>query len=217
MGQGMAFWKATMFTLTEELLSDLRARYAEPHRSYHGQRHIDALLKQSRGPRMAWHDPVAVELAIWFHDAVYQPGARDNERRSEQLLRQSLSGPLAPAVLERAAAMILATEKHRIPAGLPVDLTEDMAAFLDMDISILGADEAEYALYALGVEREFLPMLGESVWLEGRAAFLRASLEKPTPLFHTATARATLEEPARANMRRELAGLNGRRPGEPTH
>ncbi|WP_043840342.1 hypothetical protein [Muricoccus aerilatus] len=193
-----------MFDRLTLVLEDLRTRLAEPHRVYHGQAHIDAMLARLRVDRAAFRAPEAVELAIWFHDAVYDPGAADNERRSAALLRQALDG-LAPAqLLEEAELMILATEHHAMPPGLPAPLAADLAAFLDLDMAVLGAPLAAYDLYAAGVAREFIPVVGEAAYRQGRAAFLRRTLAAGTPLFHTAAARETLEASARANMLREL-------------
>ena len=196
-----------MFTLMAALEADLRARYAEPQRFHHGQAHIDALLAQWRQGQAGWHDPQAMELAIWFHDAVCQPGAKDNERQSEALLRQALTHCIAAPVVGRAARMILATERHAVPTGLPTDEAEDIAAFLDMDLSILGAEPATYDAYALAVEREFVPVVGIAAWRAGRAAFLHSALASTTPLFQTEVMREALEDSARANMARELTGL----------
>ena len=33
-----------MFSILNERLAGLRQRYSEPHRAYHGQAHVDALL-----------------------------------------------------------------------------------------------------------------------------------------------------------------------------
>lgn len=199
-----------MFTLMAALEADLRARYAEPHRFHHGQAHIDTLLAQWHQHQPGWHDPQAAELAIWFHDAVYQPGAKDNELQSAALLRQALAGVIAPPVLERAARMILATERHVIPTGLQTAEAEDVAAFLDMDMSILGAEPSAYDAYAVAVEREFVPVVGQDAWREGRAAFLRSALASTVPLFQTNAMRTALEASARANMARELTGLSAR-------
>ena len=196
-----------MFDRLVSVLADLRSRLAEPHRAYHGQGHIDAMLAQLCTDRAAFHAPEAVELAIWFHDAVYEPGAADNERRSAALLRQALDGLAAAALLEAAELMILATEHHAVPPGLPAPLAADVAAFLDLDMAILGASPAAYDLYAAGVAREFVPVVGEAPYRQGRAAFLRRTLAAETPLFHTAPAWEALERPARANMLRELQGL----------
>jgi len=196
-----------MFTLMAAVEADLRARYAEPHRFHHGQAHIDALLAQWHQRQPEWHDKQAVELAIWFHDAVYQPGAKDNERRSEALLRQTLAALIAPSVLERASRMILATERHAIPANLKAADAEDIGAFLDMDMSILGADPATYDAYAIAVAREFIPVVGQDAWRKGRAAFLRLALASTIPLFQTEGTRTAFEGKARANMARELTGL----------
>jgi predicted metal-dependent HD superfamily phosphohydrolase len=193
------------------ILADLRARLAEPQRVYHAQAHVDALLEAFRARRATVRSPDAVELAIWFHDAVYRPGASDNERRSAVLLRTLMDGLVPAATLAAAETMIRATERHAVPDGLPAALAADVAVFLDMDMAILGAAQAAYDDYAAGVAREFIPAVGESAYRQGRTAFLRGTLESGRPLFLTDQARAELEGPARSNMRRELATLDRRR------
>ena len=189
------------------LLADLRARLAEPQRVYHGQAHVDALLDDFRASRDAFHMPDAVELAIWFHDAVYIPGARDNEARSADLLRQLLDGLVSAPTLALAETMVRATEHHTVPNALPAPQAEDVAGFLDMDMAILGAEPATYDDYAEGVAREFIPVVGEAAYRHGRATFLRAALDPARTLFLTVRARTSLDGPARANMRRELTHL----------
>lgn len=75
-----------MFSILSERLAGLRRRYAEPHRAYHGQAHVDALLAglAAEGPHIG--NKAATELAIWYHDAIYNPNATDNEARSADLL-----------------------------------------------------------------------------------------------------------------------------------
>ena len=189
------------------VLADLRARLAEPHRHYHGQAHVDALLADLAARRGAFHAPEAVELAVWFHDAVYVPGAADNERASAALLRAAMAGLAPEPQLADAEAMVLATERHAVPPDLPAPLAADLAAFLDMDMAVLGAEPAAYDRYAAGIMAEFVPAVGEARYRLGRAAFLRALLTAGTPLFQTEAARAALDRPARANLRRELDGL----------
>ncbi|RZK94730.1 MAG: hypothetical protein EOO62_30490, partial [Hymenobacter sp.] len=47
----------------------LAAAYNAPERHYHTLQHIENLL--DRVGEYPLQDPVVVELAVWFHDAVY--------------------------------------------------------------------------------------------------------------------------------------------------
>ena len=201
-----------MFQRLDHVRQDLRARYAEPHRAYHGQAHIDAMLARLDADRGALAGPDAVELAVWFHDAVYDPRAADNEARSAALLRTELGGFLDAAPLDRAAMMILATATHTLPAGLPPDLERDAAVLLDLDLAVLGAGAAVYDEYERGIATEYVPVHGVARFRAGRLAFLQGVLAKPR-IFITEAAHQSMDAAARANIGRAMAALAGSRTG----
>src|SRR5262245_18351172 len=73
------------------IFDHLVAAYSEPQRHYHTLRHLDEVLRTVGKLRDYCHDPAAVELAVWFHDAVYDPRGQDNEARSAQLADERLA------------------------------------------------------------------------------------------------------------------------------
>ena len=69
---------------------DLAARYAEPHRHYHTLDHIRAVLEIVDRIGATARNPAALELAVWFHDVVYDTHAGDNEEQSAAHARSVL-------------------------------------------------------------------------------------------------------------------------------
>jgi predicted metal-dependent HD superfamily phosphohydrolase len=185
----------------------LRARYAEPTRAYHGQRHIDLLLALHAETRPHLHAPDAVELAIWYHDAIYIPLSPENERASAALLRTDMQGLLDPALIEAAASLVLATRSHEVPPGLAPAIAGDCAWFLDMDLSILGADPETFAWYDAAIRQEYAAV-PDAEWRLRRPRVLGTFLARPrlylTDHFHT-----RLDTPARANLRAAIAAATG--------
>lgn len=193
-----------MFGAVALRLERLRARYAEPHRAYHRQRHIDTMLAGLPGAGLA--RPDAAELAAWYHDAVYDPAAADNEARSAALLLGELAGLADPALLDRAATLVRLTADHAIPPGLPPDLAQDAAVFLDLDMAVLGAPPAAYDDYERGIAAEYVPVHGEQRFRAGRLRFLQDALARPR-LFLSAEAHQRLDAAARGNIGRAIAAL----------
>lgn len=189
----------------ESLLADLRARHAEPQRAYHTWAHIEALLALYRETQPLLNDPEAVLYAILFHDAVYEPTRADNEERSADLLREAARDLLAPATLERAAGLVLATKKHAVPADWDEAARADAALFLDMDLSILGADEARFDAYEQEVRAEYA-FVSDPLFKAGRARIL-SDLAGRKSLFLSDWGRARFEGQARRNIARSLARL----------
>ena len=191
-----------MPVLPEEILAELRARYAEPGRVYHAWPHIAAML--ARAASLAPADPRAFEIAILFHDAVYDPRAPDNERQSAALMRRLLAGRCEAAVLDRAEALILATETHRLPVG-DAGLRADAALFLDLDLAVLAGDAAAFAAYDAAIRREYAHV-PEAEYRAGRRAVLQRFLARER-IFLSAALGPEAEAVARRNLARAIAAL----------
>jgi precorrin-6B C5,15-methyltransferase / cobalt-precorrin-6B C5,C15-methyltransferase len=191
-------------------LDAIRARYAEPHRHYHATTHLDALLRLFAEIRPLLHDAEAVQLAIFYHDAIYQPDRPDNEAASAALMRADLDGLVEVGTLARAEALILATRQHRIPEGSTVDFAADCALFLDMDISVLGAEVESFDRYEAGIAAEYRPHYPAEAYRAGRTAVLQGFIARDR-LFLSETF-AKLEAPARANLARSIAALEADKP-----
>nr|WP_310183727.1 hypothetical protein [Mesorhizobium sp. BE184] len=189
----------------EGMRRELAARYSGGDRHYHGLRHVEALLDLAQEYRALLADPEAVETAIWFHDAVYDSKAKDNEAQSAALAREKLAGRVEGGRLERIVAMIEATATHALPDLTDETAQRDAALFLDMDLSILGASPEAFETYEQGVRKEYA-WVPEPAWIAGRGAVLQNFLARPA-LFHTQEFRDRFEAQARENMARSLARL----------
>lgn len=141
--------------LDPEIERALAAAYAEPHRAYHTAAHIAEVLGwyDWAADEVGWRDPAAVYLAVVFHDAVYDPLARDNEARSAELARRLAAGACTPAQLDRCVELILLTARHG--ALEPAAVDADAAHFLDCDTAILGAAPDAFDAYDAAVAIEY--------------------------------------------------------------
>lgn len=120
----------------------LVARYSEEHRAYHNLEHIEECLAQLASSRALALQADVIELAIWFHDAVYDPRSGDNEEQSAELVRRFCCETHLPSEFgERTAAMIHVTKSH-----LPGD-DADAQLLVDIDLSILGQPRDRFACY----------------------------------------------------------------------
>ena len=181
---------------------DLLARWAEPQRHYHTFAHLEACLAGLDAHRVLAADPAAVEVALWFHDAIYDPRATDNEARSAALAVTVLRrAGVAETTVAKVERFILATRAHE------ADADPDTALLLDIDLAILGATPAGYQAYSDSIRREYT-WVPEADYRRKRAAVLARFLQRPR-LYLTAPFFARHEAPARANLAAEIAALSG--------
>ena len=185
------------------------ARHREPHRRYHGVRHVTWVVRHVL--ELTTSAPVtdldAVVVAAFYHDAVYDPRASDNEEQSARLAERML-GELGwdAARRRRVGDLVRATAAHRVPANPDTAAPDiDVAVLLDADLAVLGSDPAAYQAYASGVRVEYAHV-DDAAWREGRGQVLRDLLSRE-PLYATAPARARWAARAAANMTAELASL----------
>ncbi|MBZ9993404.1 hypothetical protein [Mesorhizobium sp. BH1-1-4] len=191
--------------IDDALKTELSALYAAGDRHYHGLAHIEAMLALASDYRGELGDPGAVEAAIWFHDAIYDSRAKDNEARSADLAEEKLEGRVDAERLKRIGAMILATAAHQLPPFDDAAAARDASLFLDMDLSILGAAPDAFDAYERAVRREY-DWVEEPMWRAGRGAVLKTFLARPH-LFHTPEFRQRFEPQARLNIARSLEAL----------
>jgi predicted metal-dependent HD superfamily phosphohydrolase len=183
----------------EAEFNKLVAAYSAPGRHYHTLQHLENLLAQVAA--FPQQDAVAVGLAIWYHDAVYEALRGDNEAKSaEWALAFLAETTLEPARHARVADLIRRTADHTQPQP-PADA--DLLLFLDADLSILGAPEPAYWDYARQVRREYR-LVPDLLYRPGRRKVLAKLLAAPV-LFHTPALREAFDAPARRNLQAELA------------
>ena len=175
--------------------------YAEKPRRYHTLEHIAACLQRFDDLRDLCRDPHAVEMAIWFHDAVYAPRRADNEARSAAwALQVAADAGLDAAFGAAVARLIEATSHATTPDGDP-----DLAVLIDADLAILAANADAFAAYEAGVRSEYEWVPAEH-FRERRIAILEGFLARPA-IFSTKRMREACEAPARQNLIRSIARL----------
>ncbi|MGP7960649.1 DUF4031 domain-containing protein [Sanguibacter sp. A247] len=192
----------------EAIGGDLLGRWSQPHRAYHGLEHLAACLRSVEVAGEAHGEvPRTVLLALWFHDAVHDGEALEDERRSADLAR-TLLGPLVAqdraaltsVDVEEVVRLVLVTAHHDPePGDLPGALVSDA------DLAVLAGSPEKYARYVRQVRREYAHVTDEA-WRVGRADVLRSLLALER-LFSTPFGTRRWEAPARANLAGELASL----------
>jgi predicted metal-dependent HD superfamily phosphohydrolase len=174
--------------------------YAQPHRHYHSGGHIAECLKEFDSERALARQPSAVEFAIWFHDAIYDPHATDNEERSADLAKQCLAeaGP-DEHVQASVRQLVLATKHH------DVSLHPDAPLLVDVDLSILGQPAERFWRYEnqIRLEYEWVP---QNVFAARRAEILERFLARKS-IYSTEQFSRKYEEQARANLKASVEKL----------
>jgi predicted metal-dependent HD superfamily phosphohydrolase len=185
--------------------ADLAGRYSEAPRHYHNLTHLAEVLAVIDGLAPLVGDATAVRFAAWFHDAVYDSRAGDNEERSAGLAGAVLGGfGLPPALVAEVERLVLLTKTHLADEG-----DRDGQLLLDADLAILGAEDDRYDDYARAIQREYA-WVAEGVYRDGRARVLEGFLKRPRLYFTDALFRSH-EGRARRNLRRELDLLGAAR------
>lgn len=203
-----ALWMATWSALGVEhaplgVFGQLAARYDEPHRAYHTREHLEDCLSLLATVREHCTYPHEVALALWFHDAIYEPRRSDNELASANWLVDVTRFAGVPnASIERMRSLILATRHDGGAQG------GDEAILVDIDLAILGASWQRFEAYELQIRREYRWALGP-LYRAGRKRVLKAFLDRPA-IYVTAPFHLRFEQTARANIARSLQLLGGR-------
>jgi predicted metal-dependent HD superfamily phosphohydrolase len=212
-----------------EVGEDLVARWHEPHRVYHGPGHLVHALDSlavlegrppgvpSPGEAPPSGSSLRAQLALWFHDAVHEGAAGEDEEASARLAVARLSplttGPTTtPAPGAPLGASLTPDDVAEVARLVRLTATHDPAPddgpgalVCDADLAILGSAPDRYARYVRQVRAEYAHVPDE-LFRVGRAAVLERLLAPPS-LFRTPLGRARWQPRAEENLRAELARL----------
>ncbi len=199
---------ATDRRIAAQIFDELTALYAGNQRFYHNFDHVRQVLSVIDLIKEDCQNAASVDLAAWFHDAIYDPKAGDNEERSAAYATASLTQLRVPAsTIDVVTAMILKTKNHTDTNEIALLSQNNMDAFifLDADLAILGAPIQTYQAYAAGIRREY-GWLSDEEYKNGRKKVLSCFLSWPR-IYQTSRLRALLEIPARQNIQEEIRSL----------
>ncbi len=181
----------------DAVFADLVARYSEPHRRYHNLAHVEFGLGQFDLLEHLAERPEEVVVAFFFHDAVYDIGASDNEERSAELARQSCRTlGFALPVLDRIASLVEVTALDSSP------VTIDELVISDIDLAVLGQDHQAFERYETLVREEYEAVPDDTFW-RARKEVLRSILNRLS-IFLTDEFGVRYEASARAILLRTI-------------
>lgn len=175
--------------------------YEIPYRDYHNINHIEHCLKEYD---LLSEDELdfVIELSIFYHDAVYAPKEKDNEKRSCDWAEFDLTIMKVPTDdILKLKRLIMAT-KHDV---YPND-REDEKIIVDIDLSILGQDEKIFNKYCIGIREEY-SHVEDYGYAKGRKKFLQRLLERPR-IYQTNFFHEKYEVIARENIKREMFNMS---------
>ncbi|CAD7928664.1 unnamed protein product [Amoebophrya sp. A120] len=176
-------------------------RYCEVHRRYHTLEHLAFLLRKLEdetarlkgGILLTSQDLRDLQLAVFFHDLVYDPARQDNEEVSARIFESDFYADVQKVQFQRNAQLLEDKSVRRVArwiretAGHKHDrllADKDLVGslFLDLDLSILALPDSEgYERYTKSVAFEYTySVLSPDCFTLGRLNFLSSLLpEEP--------------------------------------
>lgn len=157
----------------------LLEQWTQPHRVYHSLKfHLIPLLHGIEEMDFDCTSNDAFKkllvLAAWWHDAVHELGAKDNEERSAEVFNHYCKGIVGPIEREWVSNCILATKNH-MPTGNGLTDT-----FLTLDLAPLhSTDVNEIHKYESRIYAEYRQLYTPLQYAEGRLEFLHSMLNHP--------------------------------------
>ncbi|RYY80455.1 MAG: N-methyl-D-aspartate receptor NMDAR2C subunit [Moraxellaceae bacterium] len=206
------------FILTAQVYQELLDCYSQPHRAYHSVQHLAECIDLfEQVGHLAAH-PAQLELALWFHDAIYQTQPspdqsnpaqnsheqpsnqrRSNEQRSADWAAQFLNHCDAnPAMIEQVIDLIMATQHHQASDA-------DEQLMIDIDLAILGSTPTRFAQYQQQISKEY-DFVEPALFAVKRREVLAGFFQRPR-IYQTAYFYEHYEQQARQNLQDALNAL----------
>ncbi len=183
-----------------ETFDRLETAYAESWRHYHTAEHIDACLRHVDRFDQALEQREEVEIALWFHDAVYKPFSSRNEAESADWAVEFLADNGVPESRQARVRELILVTQHDCPTQ-----TKDQSILVDIDLAILGATPEVYEEFEHNVRREYRFVPG-FIYRRKRAALLEDFLNRSRIYINEPFA-TERESQARTNLKHAISKL----------
>lgn len=182
---------------------DIIQHYSEPNRAYHNQKHILNSLKEFDLIKNKDHNLKfgTVEMAIWYHDVIYDVSANDNEEKSAKYAKLKCEEMNLPkAFIEDVQSLILATKHNNL------NVSQNAKYLMDIDLVSLGKPADIFDKYDDQIFTEYSSVYSKEDYQKGRAEFFKSMLDRPF-IYSTKYFQDKYEEQARENLNRSYTKL----------
>lgn len=177
------------------VFNKLKELYSEPKRKYHNANHIHYCLEQFEYVRHLPNDPEAVEMAIWLHDAIYDPEFRENELQSAVLASSILKIACLPFHWRDLVFNLILWTRH---ISQPKEI--DAQVLVDIDLSSLGKPWEGFIFDSKRIREEYW-RISDKYFQIGRCVFFKKLLKRPT-IYLTQFFNDKYEAQAQENLKR---------------
>lgn len=180
---------------SNEVFEMLVKAYSEEHRHYHNLLHVAEMLNE------LGHCSNALYMAVWFHDVIYDPKAKDNEERSAELAEQKcIEVGYSEEFADDVKRLVMATKHVTEPE------THEEKLICDADLAIFASSRVDEYDAAIRQEYSFIP---EEIYMQRRKDVLGGFLSRPF-IYHTGKFRGQYEQKARENLKALIQGLDNK-------
>ncbi|OGP92616.1 MAG: hypothetical protein A2Z19_07630 [Deltaproteobacteria bacterium RBG_16_54_18] len=182
----------------EEQFHRLVKAYSEKHRAYHNLNHIEQCLNEFDQLKYYLDLPDLVEIAIWYHDAIYNTRSDRNEEESALIAENELNSlGIIEEPIKTVHDLILSTKHNDEPKN------SDSKYLIDIDLSILGANTNIFQEYEKNIRKEF-KWVPKYLFQKKRGEVLKSFLRRKH-IFYTELFRKKYEYQARININSVLS------------
>lgn len=189
------------------VFSALIEQYKQPPRAYHNIDHVVYCLDLLDDVKGLCDHPGDIAMALWFHDAIYEPLEKDNERQSAELALRELERLRVPTQrIENVYKLILATTHDHEPRWT------DGRFMVDIDFAIIGESPENFDVVSEKIWEEYSPFVPRDMYTDGRIAFFKGVLEREHT-YHTNYFSEQRGEQAKWNVMAEIVRLTLQHPG----
>jgi predicted metal-dependent HD superfamily phosphohydrolase len=179
--------------IPNNVFAELTRAYSSPGRYYHNLTHIKDCLRVFDEAKELAERPAEVELAIWFHDAIYDTRASGNEQQSADWAHRVITElGLGSAIAERVDKLILATCHTEVATEVDAQL------LVDVDLSILGSEPDKFWEYERNIRKEY-DWVPPAIYNQKRGEILSRFLHRPH-IYQIELYRQLYEAQARENL-----------------